>query len=228
MNQPVSRARCLGVAAVATGLLGALAAFLLPDLGGAVALRAGPSAPVSFEELLVDGCAVAALLAATWLWAVTCAIALLAARGRPEAATTRVPVVVRRLVLAACGAALAGAVHGPAGATPEKSPRAEPHGTTVAGLPLPDRALGDGLATSPAARLSRGGRPGSPAETGAAVVVVRPGDTLWDLAAAYLPPGAGPARVTACWHRIHELNRDVIGDDPDLILPGQRLHLPPR
>jgi hypothetical protein len=232
MDQPVSPPRCVGVAGVATGLLGALTAFLLPDLGAAVvALRAGRSAPASFEQLLVDGCAVAALLATTWLWAVTCAIALLAARGRPEAATTHVPVVVRRLVLTACGVALAGAVHGPAGATPGGSPRAEPHGTTgttVAGLPLPDRAIGDGLATSPAARLSRGGRPGSPAETGAPVVVVRPGDTLWDLAAAYLPPGAGPARVTACWHRIHELNRDVIGDDPDLILPGQRLHLPPR
>ena len=48
-------------------VLGALAAFLLPDLGGAVALRAGPSAPVSFEELLVDGCAVAALLAGRFL-----------------------------------------------------------------------------------------------------------------------------------------------------------------
>jgi nucleoid-associated protein YgaU len=208
MNQSVSPARCVGVAGVATGLWGALAAFLLPDLGGAVALRAAPSTPVSFEELLVDGCAVAALLAATWLWAVTCAIALLAARGRPEAAPRRVPVVVRRLVLAACGAALAGAVHGPAGAAPGGSPRSEPHGTagaiSVAGLPLPDRALG------------------------APVVVVRPGDTLWDLAAAHLPPGAGPARVTACWHRIHELNRDVIGEDPDLILPGQRLHLPPR
>ena len=46
MNQQVSPARCVGVAGVATGLLGALTAFLLPDLGaGVVALRAGGPAP---------------------------------------------------------------------------------------------------------------------------------------------------------------------------------------
>ena len=80
MNQPVSPARCLGVAGggdrVAGGAGGVPAAR---PRRRAVALRAGRSAPASFEELLVDGCAVAALLAATWLWAVTCAIALLAA-----------------------------------------------------------------------------------------------------------------------------------------------------
>ena len=136
----------------------------------------------------MDGCAVAALLAATWLWAVTCAIALLAARGRPGAATRRAPVVVRRLVLAACGVALAGAVHGPAGATPGGPPRTEPHGTagaTVAGLPLPDRAIGDGLATVAGRPAPTGRSAGAPpAELRPPpVVVVRPGDTLWDLAA---------------------------------------------
>jgi nucleoid-associated protein YgaU len=62
----------------------------------------------------------------------------------------------------------------------------------------------------------------------AGLVVVRPGDTLWDLAVRHLPPGADAGAVTACWHRIHELNRAVIGGDPDLILPGQQLRLPRR
>ena len=78
---------------------------------------------------------------------------------------------------------------------------------------------------SPAARLSRGGAgsPAEPAPGGGRPPRRHPlGPRRGDL-----PPGAGPARVTACWHRIHELNRDVIGDDPDLIQPGQRLRLPP-
>jgi nucleoid-associated protein YgaU len=60
------------------------------------------------------------------------------------------------------------------------------------------------------------------------VVVVEPGDTLWRIALRHLPPGAGAAEVMGACSRIHELNRDVIGDDPDLIHPGQRLRLPPR
>lgn len=57
-------------------------------------------------------------------------------------------------------------------------------------------------------------------------VTVRPGDTMWALAAEHLPARASNAQIaTACaaWHRA---NRQVIGPDPDLILPGQVL-LPP-
>jgi len=57
-------------------------------------------------------------------------------------------------------------------------------------------------------------------------VVVRAGDTLWALAERALPAGADNGAVTARWHRIYRLNRDLIGPDPDLIQPGQRLRLP--
>jgi len=57
-------------------------------------------------------------------------------------------------------------------------------------------------------------------------VVVLRGDTLWSIAARHLGPGATAAEVTAEWHRWLSTNRDVIGADPDLILPGQEL-LPP-
>jgi nucleoid-associated protein YgaU len=66
--------------------------------------------------------------------------------------------------------------------------------------------------------------------TGHAVVedvVVRRGDTLWDIAARHLGPDASPAEVAAEWPRWHAANSAVIGPDPDLLLPGQRL-LPPR
>lgn len=58
------------------------------------------------------------------------------------------------------------------------------------------------------------------------VVVVRPGDTLWDLAAADLPTSAGPRDVAAAWPSWWSANREVIGEDPDRLLPGQRLEPP--
>ena len=58
------------------------------------------------------------------------------------------------------------------------------------------------------------------------VVVVLRGDTLWSIAARHLGQGATAAQITAEWHRWLSTNRDVIGADPDLILPGQEL-LPP-
>lgn len=57
-------------------------------------------------------------------------------------------------------------------------------------------------------------------------VVVRAGDTLWDIAAAHLGPDADPATIAATWPLWYDTNRETIGADPDLILPGTRL-LPP-
>ena len=58
-------------------------------------------------------------------------------------------------------------------------------------------------------------------------VRVRPGDTLWELAARSLPRPATDADRAAEWPRWWAANRDVVGDDPDLLLPGQRLVAPP-
>ncbi|MFC7491640.1 MULTISPECIES: LysM peptidoglycan-binding domain-containing protein [unclassified Knoellia] len=68
-----------------------------------------------------------------------------------------------------------------------------------------------------------GGRP-SPA-TGDEVVVHR-GDTLWSIAARHLGPQASDAEIAAAWPRWFAQNRGLIGDDPDLILPGQILRAP--
>lgn len=65
----------------------------------------------------------------------------------------------------------------------------------------------------------------TPGDTGD-TVRVRPGDTLWSIAAASLPPNAGSSDVAAAWPRWYRVNRHVIGDDPDLLLPGQRLDRP--
>ncbi len=57
-------------------------------------------------------------------------------------------------------------------------------------------------------------------------VVVHRGDTLWEIAASTLDDDASDADVLRAVTRWHEANRDVIGDDPDLILPGQVLRAP--
>ncbi len=57
-------------------------------------------------------------------------------------------------------------------------------------------------------------------------VVVRRGDTLWGIAARHLGPDATPAEIAAEWPRWYAANRAVVGPDPDLIRPGQRL-VPP-
>ncbi|MDQ6658280.1 MAG: LysM peptidoglycan-binding domain-containing protein, partial [Actinomycetota bacterium] len=62
--------------------------------------------------------------------------------------------------------------------------------------------------------------------TGTQVVVVRPGDSLWLIAADQLGQGADDATIDAQWRRWYRANRSVIGFDPDLIQPGQHLRAP--
>lgn len=59
---------------------------------------------------------------------------------------------------------------------------------------------------------------------------VQRGDSLWRIAAATLadPGDRTPtsANIARFWPRIFEANRSLIGDDPNLILPGQHLTIP--
>ncbi len=61
---------------------------------------------------------------------------------------------------------------------------------------------------------------------GEAAHVVSPGESLWSIASAHLSTD-DPAVIDPTWRKIYERNRPVIGPDPDLIFPGQRLVLPP-
>ncbi|WP_141817906.1 LysM peptidoglycan-binding domain-containing protein [Ornithinimicrobium humiphilum] len=72
--------------------------------------------------------------------------------------------------------------------------------------------------------VSTAGRQSSSEER---TVVVRRGDSLWAIAARALGTDATDADVAAEWPRWWEANREVIGEDPDLIHPGQRLVAPP-
>jgi hypothetical protein len=205
-----STARCAAVWTVATAVAAALAAWLVPVLGGTYGVLTGPEP--AFDRLLVLGCAGVALAALAWLWVLTTAVVVEALRGRPGSARG-VPGPLRRLVLAACGVAIAAGLAVPAHASPtevqhDRTPQTA--AVVIAGLPLPERALGSAHPPAPE------------------VVTVQPGDTLWAIAHRDLGPAAGDAAITARWHEIYALNRTVIGADPDLIQPAQRLRLPAR
>lgn len=55
--------------------------------------------------------------------------------------------------------------------------------------------------------------------------IVNSGDSLWAIAQERLDPEATPQQVAEETGRIYELNRERIGDDPNLILPSQELLL---
>ncbi|HET6968683.1 MAG TPA: LysM peptidoglycan-binding domain-containing protein [Ornithinibacter sp.] len=66
----------------------------------------------------------------------------------------------------------------------------------------------------------------APAATEPGEVVVKRGDTLWSIAARHLGPLPSDAEIAAAWPAWHDTNRHVIGDDPDLLRPGQVLRAP--
>jgi hypothetical protein len=67
---------------------------------------------------------------------------------------------------------------------------------------------------------SRADRPGD------RVVVVRPGDSLWTIAADHLDRDAGTAQVAASWPRWYAANASAIGADPDMLAVGTVLVVP--
>ena len=60
----------------------------------------------------------------------------------------------------------------------------------------------------------------------AGAVVVLSGDTLWSIAHHHLSSDATDQEIDTAWRAWYSANTQVIGDDPDLIQPGQLL-LPP-
>jgi len=199
--------------------------------------------------------AIGALAGATlWLLAAWVAVGLLAtAAGRlPGAAgaTARriaalaLPGVLRR---ALAGAAGLGVLLSPAVASagaPHPGGAATAVGTAVPSplppsdvLPAPRLPLVQRPAAPPTARelptsgLRTHGLPAHEVRTGSArapvrTVTVRPGDSLWQIAAARLGTRPSPARVAAAWPRWFAANRAVIGEDPDYLVPGEVLHAP--
>lgn len=103
---------------------------------------------------------------------------------------------------------------------------------TAAAAPLGGTANGNdttGRSEQPLPRPDRPAtKPSQPKKDEPAAVVVRRGDTLWDIAARELPGRPGAAEIAAHWPRWYGANRTAIGPDPNLIHPGQRLRAPSR
>ncbi len=156
-----------------------------------------------------------------------------------------VPRAVRQLAALMLGLSLAAGTAGAAGATAVPansfppapvSPAAEAAVEAAVEAPIGAQAVAAATWTPdrPAAPVSRALLPDVALVTaaprlGAQIseeVAVRGGDTLWSIAARHLGPDAGADDVARAWPLWWQLNRGVIGDDPDLIVPGQILQAP--
>lgn len=123
---------------------------------------------------------------------------------------------------------LAVAVAGPAVAGERGS--ASPHRSQSL-FPAPPWSEPDGFSPphpSGRAGVHRQAPDSVPARAAAAPATyrVRPGDSLWSIAAEWLEAD-DPARIARYWPRVYRTNIAVVGAVPDLIHPGQILTMPP-
>ncbi|WLQ34247.1 transglycosylase family protein [Streptomyces castrisilvae] len=115
-----------------------------------------------------------------------------------------------------------------ASADPSTAPSTDPSGSSDGaretggkhrGTPAPDDTAEADSGRDTGRHASRGD--GEARDTGAreadGTYTVRPGDNLWAIAEAQELPGG--------WTGLYEANKDEVGSDPDLILPGQNLDL---
>lgn len=148
----------------------------------------------------------AALLIALTAWVAWWIVALLIAVVDRRTAARFAPPLLRALLLVGAVTITTGPAH---------AHQATPVGS-LDGLRLPDRpttAAPVTMAVTPS--TSAGDRPH----------VVKEGDCLWSIVRDR-SPAADAERISSDVAAWHVNNRDVIGPDPDLIQPGQRL-VPP-
>ncbi|KQN95209.1 hypothetical protein ASE96_03255 [Arthrobacter sp. Leaf69] len=210
---------------------------------------------LGFEDQLGLVANTAGLIVTVW-WAMSLVIAVTAAllerSGKVRAASATgkfAPGFMRRLALAAVGLQLLTAPLATASPAPSMSTASS---LPVAASPAPSASAAWTRTPDPAAT---GAPPGAPAvahpqwrplppviepgplaggprrlqqPAGRGVeVTVRSGDSLWGLSAARLGPYASDVDIALDWPRIYRANRDVIGDNPHLLRPGQVLRVPP-
>lgn len=140
--------------------------------------------------------------------------------GRVAAALT--PELLRRLAAVVLGAGLV-ATPAVAGAA-----AADPSGVVMVSAASLDRPV-EPMASSgtrPEAASGTGSGAGEDAPVSGAGVRVKPGDSLWVIAARALGSPASPAEIATQWPRWYAANRAVIGPDPNVLHPGQWLAAP--
>lgn len=218
-----------------------------PDVGALAGRIAAPQSWVT--EAGADGAALSLAGAALWVLALWLGAGLVAAVvavvpgscGRLARTVARVllPAALYRVVIGAAGlglflapvaagasASAGGGGHAAASTSTPPIPTptwpSDPPSLPAPGWPSgPAAATPNGNVPPPGARPPQSAQPAD-----ARAVLVRPGDSLWDLAAARLGADGTLAQTAAAWPRWYAANRAVIGADPDLIKPGQRLTPP--
>lgn len=237
---------------VLAGLPALAAVALAGATAPAVARAAEAGTRATVPDLLVAACGLlgALLLAGLTVDVLVSAVQEAVSPSRPTQRPHRRPEVrvprhrpVRRVVALAVGLAL-----GSATLSATAAPRTPPAGwatlapvtpgwpTTVpttlpAAAPdagwarhVPEVRPATTAATTPS--VAWPGATRAPAADQGAEVVVQRGDTLWSLARAHLGPHVSDTSVATAVDRLYAANAHVVGDDPDLLLPGQVLHLP--
>lgn len=168
---------------------------------------------VTFDTLLHRGAALILAGAIVWALLILLAVALEGFSGGRVRLAPRLgcPPRWHGWLLAAVSAVLAGSLLAPPASAED---RVVP---VLDGLPLPDRP-----ADTPHPNLRAREPPAVSAR-----VTVQPGDSLWAISRRLLPPDAPPGSVADLTRALYTHNRTTVGADPDLIRPGQRLHVPP-
>ncbi len=167
----------------------------------------------TYEELLVAGAAWILALGTTWA-ALVCAAAVLEVTSAGRVVLTArlgCPAPARRLVLATIGVVLAGGgalVTSPVVAAPVPLDESRAGHSRVVALPVPSRPTEAAYSVPHQRRVE-----------------VQPGDSLWQISRER-SRAASASDVARVVERTYRSNRGVIGPDPDLIQPGQRLVLP--
>jgi nucleoid-associated protein YgaU len=159
--------------------------------------------------------------------AVTVSIGAIGSVGavRRRAAAIRIPLPARSLATLLMMASLVSIFARPRAATATIAPpivRLTDESAADNGDATPSPSAGN----VPAATSSYvGHRP-----SGDGVHVVEPGESLWRIAGHVLVERTGvepsSAEIARFWPAIYEANRGTIGENPNLIFPGQRLVIP--
>lgn len=213
--------------AVAAGMAGAAVALALLEPGRgswpadpgrlgdwAAWLRASDP-----QAVLVAALSVLGWLAVGWFFLAGTALALARLPGRVGGlARGLCPALGVRVLAGLLGGAAVGVLAAPAAAS------AAPRQPTWPSLDWAPPAPAAPAAALKAPAPDRADPPPHPKPE--PLVTVRPADTLWRIAAEHLPPGASDAAVAAAWPRWYAANRAVIGANPDLLHPGERLRAP--
>jgi resuscitation-promoting factor RpfA len=234
------RLRPTTAVAVTADLL-VLARFM-PDWAALTRDLSAPRAWVS--RVGVDAAAITTSGALLWLAACWMALGLLALLasvmpGRVgefglKISRRALPAVVRRIVVGAAGISLA---FGPVPALAEGiSSPSTPSATSsvvapVIAWPADHAAPSQARTVTPSPPTAKpAGRPTPslppPAHRQGPAVTVKPGESLWLIAAHRLGPTATDADIAAEWPRWYAANRTIVGDDPALLRPGQQLTSP--